>query len=596
MKKRGELLKLQEKDTGGKKEAERVNLLKQAQEQYGQTMAQIQNQKNAGYINDAEAADKRLAAENQYIESLSSLKNEYAKLGLLTDKQLENISLLEAAAIANASTVRLETEYHKELADLEEERLRNNLELAGLEKTHGLSEYQAQIELIKHRQEADKKKIEERYKELRLQRESQELTKEETDKMNALLQSVDQSAALQANLVSQRELNKEHQIYEGSVQNLNSAIKQAKNQNEEALILAKKETSEYDKQIALLYLREKAAYKEVDAYYDKLKAQRESGELTEDEIKEMKELKEKTKELFDTLREGVQKNKPKKRNLWEDLFGDASESVLATADHVVNAVLSVAQSINEIVQNQAQESIAAIDRLLEESNQRIEEQREAALEAAGFIEAQSAEGIQEKIDRAKESGDQILQYQLQRRQEEMRINEEYDAKAKAAEEKAARDKARVEYEAAKSQYAFDITQAIITGAQSILNAVASGWSIIGPQAPVLAGIFGGLATAAFSAQLSVLLANPPKPPAFENGGIVGGSSYTGDKVWGKLNSGELILNRAQQNTVAEQLAGEHLVAQAEIPLSIDGMIVARAMASIYNSGRVSLEKRAIRQV
>lgn len=36
-------------------------------------------------------------------------------------------------------------------------------------------------------------------------------------------------------------------------------------------------------------------------------------------------------------------------------------------------------------------------------------------------------------------------------------------------------------------------------------------------------------------------------PKFENGGIVGGNSFTGDKILARLNSGELVLNRAQQS-------------------------------------------------
>ena len=34
--------------------------------------------------------------------------------------------------------------------------------------------------------------------------------------------------------------------------------------------------------------------------------------------------------------------------------------------------------------------------------------------------------------------------------------------------------------------------------------------------------------------------------SYAQGGIVGGSSYTGDKLWARVNSGEMILNRAQQ--------------------------------------------------
>ena len=35
-------------------------------------------------------------------------------------------------------------------------------------------------------------------------------------------------------------------------------------------------------------------------------------------------------------------------------------------------------------------------------------------------------------------------------------------------------------------------------------------------------------------------------PKFESGGIVGGSSFFGDKLLARVNSGEMILNRKQQ--------------------------------------------------
>lgn len=42
---------------------------------------------------------------------------------------------------------------------------------------------------------------------------------------------------------------------------------------------------------------------------------------------------------------------------------------------------------------------------------------------------------------------------------------------------------------------------------------------------------------------------------FADGGMVGGNSYSGDNLTASVNSGELILNRAQQNTIASQLQG-----------------------------------------
>ena len=52
-----------------------------------------------------------------------------------------------------------------------------------------------------------------------------------------------------------------------------------------------------------------------------------------------------------------------------------------------------------------------------------------------------------------------------------------------------------------------------------------------------------------AAVIAMGLTNVAKISGFENGGIIGGSSYTGDKVLAKVNSGEMILNRKQQSNL-----------------------------------------------
>lgn len=44
-------------------------------------------------------------------------------------------------------------------------------------------------------------------------------------------------------------------------------------------------------------------------------------------------------------------------------------------------------------------------------------------------------------------------------------------------------------------------------------------------------------------------------PAFANGGIMGGNSFSGDKLFARINSGEMILNKRQQGNVAAGLGG-----------------------------------------
>ena len=54
-------------------------------------------------------------------------------------------------------------------------------------------------------------------------------------------------------------------------------------------------------------------------------------------------------------------------------------------------------------------------------------------------------------------------------------------------------------------------------------------------------------------------------PAFANGGIVGGSSFFGDKILARVNSGELILNQQQQKAVYEAMNQ-----QPSFGVSLDG--------------------------
>lgn len=59
---------------------------------------------------------------------------------------------------------------------------------------------------------------------------------------------------------------------------------------------------------------------------------------------------------------------------------------------------------------------------------------------------------------------------------------------------------------------------------------------------------------AISAVLA-LIATIAKAPKFATGGVVGGNSYYGDKILARVNSGELILNKQQQASLYNHLAG-----------------------------------------
>lgn len=94
------------------------------------------------------------------------------------------------------------------------------------------------------------------------------------------------------------------------------------------------------------------------------------------------------------------------------------------------------------------------------------------------------------------------------------------------------------------------TQAWLNYVANIINNVGSVVSALQAVAcanaganAASAGPFGWLAVGVAIASMIASFASIPK---FENGGIIGGNSYSGDKLLARVNSGEMVLNKTQQ--------------------------------------------------
>lgn len=92
---------------------------------------------------------------------------------------------------------------------------------------------------------------------------------------------------------------------------------------------------------------------------------------------------------------------------------------------------------------------------------------------------------------------------------------------------------------------------------SIAGATASG-AATGPAAFFTTPGF-------IAAAVSGVIAAFAAIPKFETGGVVGGSSFYGDKILARVNSRELILNDRQQRSLYNQLNSSQVVAQTIIP-------------------------------
>ncbi len=139
--------------------------------------------------------------------------------------------------------------------------------------------------------------------------------------------------------------------------------------------------------------------------------------------------------------------------------------------------------------------------------------------------------------------------------------------------------------------AFSLSEATIKGFQAVQNAFATG----GPFPLNLA------AGAAMALQTGIQIRNiaNQQAPSFATGGIVPGSSYVGDRVTARVNSGEMILNRQQQSALFSQingggLAGNTLAYLSEIAsllrggqvIQIDGKNIVAVVRDGLSAGRM----------
>jgi len=94
------------------------------------------------------------------------------------------------------------------------------------------------------------------------------------------------------------------------------------------------------------------------------------------------------------------------------------------------------------------------------------------------------------------------------------------------------------HDMALRQWRLDLVMATVSGAQAIINAMtAQPWPV------AIAAV--AATTAATGIQLGIIASNKP---TMEHGGFVPGNSYHGDRVNIGVNSGEAVLNPAQQRT------------------------------------------------
>lgn len=190
----------------------------------------------------------------------------------------------------------------------------------------------------------------------------------------------------------------------------------------------------------------------------------------------------------------------------------------AAFDEFINNLSSISNSLASLFSSIGDAMTSELDR-----------QMQAQLEANGLAEETTAQRLQRELDEAISSGDKEEEALKRKELKKAKIIEEYERK-----------KADIQYKAALASWAMQLSAAIASGAQAVLNGLLTQPFIpAGIAAGAIAGIMAG-------SNILTVMNQRPQPPAFQSGGIIPGSSYQGDRVSVLANSGEMILNPEQQ--------------------------------------------------
>lgn len=234
----------------------------------------------------------------------------------------------------------------------------------------------------------------------------------------------------------------------------------------------------------------------------------------------------------------------------KEFLGEGEETPLSDSINATIEALKAEQSQLKDTSDAWQEYAKKIEDLEKLKTQVIKKEEENALEATKENAVRITEQLNGYInqfadivgtltnlmsDQASAENDAALADISEQYTEGLISYEEYcDKKTEIA-----RKQANDEYKIQLWTWTASILQATANIAQGVSKAIAEGG---------VAGIItGALVGAAGAAQIASIVASKPQPPKFAGGGIVGGSSYTGDHVNARLNSGEMVLNAAQQS-------------------------------------------------
>jgi len=288
------------------------------------------------------------------------------------------------------------------------------------------------------------------------------------------------------------------------------------------------------------------------------------AEHLQKELKALDDIKQKIKEATE---EEIKQAQQGEKNILsrEELLKGLAEAEKSIIDEKVNAIAGKEQSWwDKHVNKQAdllkmKQALADSEVLSEEEKyEKIKQLDEAYLQSKAAQTAELLTLIQGYVDRSVSIMNQAANLMLEtsknqataeQAQLEMKYlkgemsEEEYNKKLTESKRKAAKE----QYKIQMWQWSVSLLQAMTNMAVGISQAISKGIPLGLIEAPIVA--------AAGAVQIASLMASKPIPPSFSTGGIVGGSSYSGDNIAANLNSREMVMNMSQQKGLWDFING-----------------------------------------
>jgi hypothetical protein len=269
-----------------------------------------------------------------------------------------------------------------------------------------------------------------------------------------------------------------------------------------------------------------------------------------------------------------------------DKFIDNAKKYL---DQLKNLFDAVSNAVLAFMKRDTDAQIAEWERQNEALQEKLDEELQMRLYNAGLATAAIREQYELDLANAFATGDHKVIYEKEKALERYKIEKDVNDKKKASADKLAKDKAKAEYDYAEAAWKVQITQAHASIAQAHLTAAASA-----PWPYNLIPL--GFATAIGVAQLAALQAAKPPPPKFANGGIVPGSSFSGDNVHIMANSGEEITTRNDKRRIIDaidEMDNEDRTIHITVINEMDGEILSRKIFEIGSMGNAFIRQRGI---